>query len=185
MPDLRVGGTIDSPALSGRVDVMDDGRITIGGRTYHLRDSQVRFAVSHLAGPPRSCRRIGELRFPISKRLGGAASSMPETRLPRLPMGRSAAWRLPPARGCASARRSRRCDLMSRTVQRAVRTARPARALLNRSDLLTSQFAGAHFERIRPRGRRGLREPENPRTREPFRSTSLSRRADRAASARP
>ena len=44
MPDLRLGGTIDSPALSGRVDVVDDGRITIGGRTYRLRDSRVRFA---------------------------------------------------------------------------------------------------------------------------------------------
>jgi outer membrane protein assembly factor BamA len=44
MPDLRLAGTIDSPALSGRVDVVDDGRITIGGREYRLRDSQVRFA---------------------------------------------------------------------------------------------------------------------------------------------
>ena len=44
MPDLRLGGTIDSPALSGRIDVVDDGRITIGGRTYRLRDSRVRFA---------------------------------------------------------------------------------------------------------------------------------------------
>jgi outer membrane protein insertion porin family len=44
IPDLRLGGTIDSPALSGRVDVVDGGRITIGGRTYRLRDSQVRFA---------------------------------------------------------------------------------------------------------------------------------------------
>ncbi len=44
LPDLRLGGTIDSPALSGRVDIVDEGRITIGGRTYRLRDSQVRFA---------------------------------------------------------------------------------------------------------------------------------------------
>jgi outer membrane protein assembly factor BamA len=44
MPDLRLGGTVDSPALSGRVDVVDDGRITIAGRAYRLRDSQVRFA---------------------------------------------------------------------------------------------------------------------------------------------
>jgi len=43
-PDLRLGGTLDSPALAGRVDVVDDGRITIGGRTYRLRDSRVRFA---------------------------------------------------------------------------------------------------------------------------------------------
>jgi outer membrane protein assembly factor BamA len=44
MPDLRLGGTLDSPALSGRVDVVDEGRITIGGRAYRLRDSQLRFA---------------------------------------------------------------------------------------------------------------------------------------------
>jgi outer membrane protein assembly factor BamA len=43
LPDLRLGGTIDAPALSGRVDVVDDGRITIGGRSYRLRDSQLRF----------------------------------------------------------------------------------------------------------------------------------------------
>jgi outer membrane protein assembly factor BamA len=46
MPDLRLAGTLDSPALSGRVVVADDGRITIGGRAYRLRDSQVRFAPS-------------------------------------------------------------------------------------------------------------------------------------------
>ena len=44
LPDLRLGGTIDSPALSGRVDVVDNGRLTIGGRLYRLRDSQLRFA---------------------------------------------------------------------------------------------------------------------------------------------
>jgi outer membrane protein assembly factor BamA len=44
MPDLRLGGTIASPALSGRIEVVDDGRITIGGRAYRLRDSQLRFA---------------------------------------------------------------------------------------------------------------------------------------------
>ncbi|HXW08565.1 MAG TPA: translocation/assembly module TamB domain-containing protein [Vicinamibacterales bacterium] len=44
MPDLRLAGTIQSPALSGRVDVVDEGRITIGGRAYRMRDSQVRFA---------------------------------------------------------------------------------------------------------------------------------------------
>ena len=44
MPALRLGGTLDSPALSGRVDVVDEGRITIGGRAYRLRDSQLRFA---------------------------------------------------------------------------------------------------------------------------------------------
>jgi outer membrane protein assembly factor BamA len=44
VPDLQLAGTIDSPALSGRVDVAEKGRITIGGRTYRLRDSRIRFA---------------------------------------------------------------------------------------------------------------------------------------------
>ncbi len=44
LPELRLGGTIDAPALSGRVDVVDNGRLTIGGRLYRLRDSQLRFA---------------------------------------------------------------------------------------------------------------------------------------------
>jgi len=44
VPDLRLGGTIDSPALSGRIDVVDDARVQLGGRAYRLRDSLVRFA---------------------------------------------------------------------------------------------------------------------------------------------
>ena len=44
IPDLRLAGTVDSPALSGRIDVVDDGRVQIGGRAYRLRDSLVRFA---------------------------------------------------------------------------------------------------------------------------------------------
>jgi outer membrane protein assembly factor BamA len=44
LPDLRLGGTIDSPALSGRIDVVDDARVRLGGRAYRLRDSLLRFA---------------------------------------------------------------------------------------------------------------------------------------------
>ena len=44
MPDLRLGGTVDSPSLSGRIDVVDDGRVQLGGRAYRLRDSLLRFA---------------------------------------------------------------------------------------------------------------------------------------------
>src|SRR4029453_5627276 len=44
LPALRPTGKIASPAVSGRVDVVDEGRITIGGRAYRLRDSQLRFA---------------------------------------------------------------------------------------------------------------------------------------------
>ena len=44
IPDLRLGGTVDSPSLSGRIDVIDDGRVQLGGRAYRLRDSLLRFA---------------------------------------------------------------------------------------------------------------------------------------------
>ena len=44
MPDLQLGGTVDSPTLSGRIDVVDDGRVQLGGRAYRLRDSLLRFA---------------------------------------------------------------------------------------------------------------------------------------------
>jgi outer membrane protein insertion porin family len=44
IPDLRLGGTVDSPSLSGRVDIIDDGRVQLGGHAYRLRDSLLRFA---------------------------------------------------------------------------------------------------------------------------------------------
>ncbi len=44
IPDLRLGGTVDSPSLSGRIDVMDNGRVQLGGHAYRLRESLLRFA---------------------------------------------------------------------------------------------------------------------------------------------
>jgi outer membrane protein assembly factor BamA/autotransporter translocation and assembly factor TamB len=72
MPDLRLAGTIDSPALSGRVDVVDDGRITIGGRAYRLRDSQLRFAPADGLVPTVDAAgdtRIGD--YDVSIRISG------------------------------------------------------------------------------------------------------------------
>jgi outer membrane protein assembly factor BamA/autotransporter translocation and assembly factor TamB len=72
MPDLRLGGTIDSPALSGRVDVVDEGRITIGGRAYRLRDSQLRFAPSDGLVPTLDAvgdTRIGD--YDVTIRISG------------------------------------------------------------------------------------------------------------------
>jgi hypothetical protein len=72
MPDLQLGGTIDSPALSGRVDVVDQGRITIGGRTYRLRDSQLRFAPADGLVPTLDAvgdTRIGD--YDVTLRISG------------------------------------------------------------------------------------------------------------------
>jgi hypothetical protein len=44
VPNLRLVGSAQSPALDGRIDVVDDGRIRIGGHTYRLRESRLRFA---------------------------------------------------------------------------------------------------------------------------------------------
>ena len=74
MPDLRLGGTIDSPALSGRVDVVDEGRITIGGRAYRLRDSQLRFAPADGLIPTLDAigdTRIGD--YDVTIRINGTA----------------------------------------------------------------------------------------------------------------
>jgi outer membrane protein insertion porin family len=72
MPDLRLLGTVDSPALSGDVDVADAGRITIGGRMYRLRDSQVRFAPADGLVPTLDAigeTRIGE--YDVTIRING------------------------------------------------------------------------------------------------------------------
>ena len=72
LPDLRLGGTIDSPALSGRVDVVDEGRITIGGRLYRLRDSQLRFAPDNGLVPTLDA--IGDTRignYDVTVRISG------------------------------------------------------------------------------------------------------------------
>jgi outer membrane protein insertion porin family len=80
MPDLRLGGTVDSPALSGRVDVVDDGRITIGGRTYRLRDSQVRFAPADGLVPTLDAvgdTRIGD--YQVTIRISGTPDRIETT----------------------------------------------------------------------------------------------------------
>lgn len=72
VPDLRLGGTIDSPALSGRVDIVDNGRITIGGRLYRLRDSQLRFAPD--SGLVPTLDAIGDTRigdYDVTVRISG------------------------------------------------------------------------------------------------------------------
>ena len=44
MPDLRVVGTLASPALSGRITIADEGRLRFGGRSFRLRESHLQFA---------------------------------------------------------------------------------------------------------------------------------------------
>jgi outer membrane protein insertion porin family len=88
MPDLRLGGTVDSPALSGRVDVVDDGRITIGGRTYRLRDSQVRFAPADGLVPTLDA--VGDTRignYEVTIRISGTPDRIETTYSSVPPLG--------------------------------------------------------------------------------------------------
>ncbi len=43
-PELQLTGTLAKPALNGQVAVADDGRITVSGRQYRLRDSRIEFS---------------------------------------------------------------------------------------------------------------------------------------------
>jgi outer membrane protein insertion porin family len=80
IPDLQLGGTVDSPALSGRIGVVDDGRVQIGGRTYRLRDSLLRFAPADGLVPTLDVlgeTRIGE--YEVTIRVSGTADRIETT----------------------------------------------------------------------------------------------------------
>jgi outer membrane protein assembly factor BamA len=60
VPELRLTGTLRNPALDGEIGVLDDGRINIGGRTYRLRESRLRFVPSEGLSPTLDV--LGETR---------------------------------------------------------------------------------------------------------------------------
>ncbi len=60
VPDLRLTGTVGSPALAGDIGVLDDGRISIGGRRYRLRESRLRFVPAEGLAPTLDV--VGETR---------------------------------------------------------------------------------------------------------------------------
>src|SRR6185436_10830278 len=74
IPDLQLGGTVHSPSLSGRIGIVDDGRVQIGGRAYRLRDSLLRFAPADGLVPTLDVlgeTRIGE--YEVTIRISGTA----------------------------------------------------------------------------------------------------------------
>ena len=80
IPDLQLGGTVDSPALSGRIGVVDDGRVQIGGRAYRLRDSLLRFAPADGLVPTLDV--LGETRigdYDVTIRISGTADRIETT----------------------------------------------------------------------------------------------------------
>ncbi|HEX7282585.1 MAG TPA: translocation/assembly module TamB domain-containing protein, partial [Vicinamibacterales bacterium] len=85
LPDLQLGGTVDSPSLSGRVAIVDDGRVQIGGRAYRLRDSLLRFAPAEGLLPTLDVlgeTRIGE--YEVTIRISGTADRI-ETNFSSVP----------------------------------------------------------------------------------------------------
>ena len=72
MPDLRLGGTVDSPALVRPRRCVDDSRITIGGRTYRFHDSQRAVRTRRRAGADaRRSRRHADWNYDVTIRING------------------------------------------------------------------------------------------------------------------
>ncbi|HSC28398.1 MAG TPA: translocation/assembly module TamB domain-containing protein [Vicinamibacterales bacterium] len=88
VPSLRVVGTLPAPALDGRIDVVDDGRIRIGGRTYSLRESRLRFAPADGLAP--TLQVMGETRvgdYDVVLRIRGTPDSIETIYSSRPPLG--------------------------------------------------------------------------------------------------
>ncbi len=75
IPDLRLVGTIEAPALTGRIDTLDGGRIRLGGRSYELRASSLHFSPAEGLQPTLDV--IGETKidkYDVTLRISGTAS---------------------------------------------------------------------------------------------------------------
>ena len=78
--DLRLVGTLDAPALSGRVTVVDDGRIRIAGRTFRVRESHLQFAPA--TGLEPTLDVVGETRvgeYDVTLRVSGTPGQIETT----------------------------------------------------------------------------------------------------------
>lgn len=75
--DLQIVGTLDAPALDGEITALDDGRIRLGGRTYTLQPSALRFSPAEGLMPTFDAvgeTRIGE--YDVQLHITGAANRM-------------------------------------------------------------------------------------------------------------
>ena len=88
VPHLRLVGTLAAPALDGPIDVLDDGRIRLGGRSYRLRESSLRFAPA--TGMMPTLDLIGDTRvgeYDVTLRLRGSAARIESTFTSSPPLG--------------------------------------------------------------------------------------------------
>ncbi|MFO7692061.1 MAG: translocation/assembly module TamB domain-containing protein, partial [Vicinamibacterales bacterium] len=78
VPDLKLRGSLAEPVLFGSLDMLDDGRLTLMGRTFRLTEARVVFPG---AGDP-AVQLIGETRvgdYAVTLRTQGPVTSMEAT----------------------------------------------------------------------------------------------------------
>ena len=78
VPSMKLHGTLAEPALSGTLDMVDDGRLTLLGRTFRLSEASVVFAGT--SDP--SVQIIGETRvgnYAVTMRTAGPVSRLEPT----------------------------------------------------------------------------------------------------------
>ncbi|HXR44584.1 MAG TPA: translocation/assembly module TamB domain-containing protein, partial [Pseudolysinimonas sp.] len=88
LPRLRLVGSLGAPALDGQIEVADQGRIRIGGRTYQLRESRVRFAPANGLAPTLDVTgetRVGD--YDVTIRIDGTPGSIETTYTSSPPLG--------------------------------------------------------------------------------------------------
>ena len=88
LPRLRLVGSLGAPALDGQIEVADQGRIRIGGRTYQLRESRVRFAPANGLAPTLDVTgetRVGD--YDVTIRIDGTPGSIETTYSSSPPLG--------------------------------------------------------------------------------------------------
>ena len=87
-PELHLTGTLAKPALNGQVAVADDGRITVSGRQYRLRDSRIEFRPERGMMPRLDVTgntRVGD--YTVYLRLTGAANEIETSLMSDPPLG--------------------------------------------------------------------------------------------------
>ncbi len=88
MARMRLVGTVAAPALTGAVDVLDDGRVSIAGRSYRVRESDLRFSPDEGVIP--TLRLTGETKigdYIVQLRIEGTPDQVETTYTSDPPLG--------------------------------------------------------------------------------------------------
>ncbi len=78
LPNMRLGGSLAEPVLFGSLDMVDDGRLTLMGRTFRLNEARVVFP----GGGDPAVQLVGETRvgdYAVTLRTQGPVTSMEAT----------------------------------------------------------------------------------------------------------